>query len=719
MKWSLRRGGALTALASLLIVGAAGSRLNTSAAGASTTPAARTTAAGGNTDWTSSGGSNDATRFSSLAQITPSNVHRLGVAWTAQQGKNLVGWETVPVVVKGVMYYTTQTDQVRAVNAATGKLLWQYTPKVDFYRSISGGGGGVAQNRGVTVVNGTVYLTTFDARLVALQASTGEKLWISNVADPNAGYAESSPATYWNGLLFIGSEEGDAGQRGFEAAFDAKTGKQVWKFYTVPKPGEGWMPKAGNHGGGDVWMPSTIDPSTGLLYFGTGNPSPDFTNAQRPGCNTWVNAIVALNAKTGKLAWGYSEYCNDVWDYDSMPQPFLIDLTIHGKMTRVVAHGNKAGKFFFFEAKTGKLLASTPYISNFSTPHLKPTPQGVRVCPGTVGGIEYGPPSYNPQMTSMFEGYINSCMIYKSLSTKDANSHQLGQVDSGGSAALDGSVTGGLVAIDPRSGKILWRHRLTKPVGGGTLATASGLVFTGADDGKFYAFDGKTGKVLWSANTGIGFGSPPVAYAINGTEYIAIAAGGGASSGISGASEAGTLYVLKLGGSPVKKAPVQSNATGIPVNLPALRGYTKIGKWMYASAQLHHVIIQTIAAATGANAGFNFDGYDKGQATFTVPNGWSVDLEYANLAALPHSVGITSNTTGAPKLETFGFAPVLSRNAFAGTIGKDTQLMGFRADHSGTFYLVCLVPGHLQSGMWDKFDISSTATMPSFATSGA
>jgi len=479
------------------------------------------------------------------------------------------------------------------------------------------------------------------------------------------------------------------------------------------------MPKAGNHGGGDVWMPSTIDPSSGLLYIGTGNPSPDFSNAQRPGCNTWTNAIVALNAKTGKLAWGHSEYCNDVWDYDSMPQPFLINLNLHGKMTRVVAHGNKAGKFFFYEAKTGKLLASTPWIANYSTPHLKPNAAGVRVCPGATGGIEYGPPSYNPGMTSMFEGYLNTCYIYKVLSQSDVNAHQHGQVDAGGSASLDGPVTGGLVSIDPRSGKILWRHPLTKPIGGGTLATATGLVFTGADDGKFYAFDGKTGKILWSANTGIGFGAAPVAYSVNGAEYIAIAAGGGASTGVAGTSEAGTLYVLKLGGSPVQKAPVESNATGIPVNLPSLRGYTKIGKWMYSSAQNHHVIIQTIAAATGANAGFNFDGYDKGQATFTVPTGWSVDLEYANLAALPHSVGITSNTTGKPKLETFGFAPVLSRNAFAGNVGKDTQLLGFRADHSGTFYIVCLVPGHLQSGMWDKFVVSPTAKMPSLATSGA
>lgn len=713
MHWRLRRGAALGAIVALVIAGSAGTRL------APPTQTSTALAAGGNVNWTSFGGNDDATRFSPLTQINPSNVGKLGVAWTAQQGKNLVGWETAPVVVNGVMYYTTQTDQVRAVNAATGKLLWQYTPKVDFYRSIAGGGGGVAQNRGVTVVNGTVYLLTFDARLIALQASTGEKLWESNVADPNAGYAESSPATYWNGLLFVGSEEGDAGQRGFEAAFDAKTGKQVWKFYTVPKPGQGWMPKGGHHGGGDVWMPATIDPSTGLLYFGTGNPSPDFVNTQRPGCDQWVNSLVALHAKTGKLAWAHSEYCNDVWDYDSMPQPLLLNLNVNGKMTRVVAHGNKSGKLFFYNAKTGKVLATTPWLGKYTIPHLKPTPQGVRVCPGAVGGIEYGPPSYSPQTQSVFQGYLNTCYIYKSLPLNDVNSHQPGQVDAGGSAQLDGPVTGGLVSIDAHTGKILWRRALSKPIGGGTLATASGLVFSGVEDGKFYAFDAKTGKTLWSANIGIGFGAPPMAYAVNGTEYIAVAAGGGAASGVANTPEAGTLEVFKLNGGPVKKAPVSSNASGVPVNLPAVRGYTQLNKWMWASAQNRHVIIRTIAAQNGGNAGFNFDGFYKGQATFTVPTGWSVDLEFTNLAALPHSIGITSNITGKPKLEYFGFAPVLSRNAFAGTIGKDWQLMGFRADHAGTFYFACLVPGHLQSGMWDKFVVSSAAKMPSLSTSGA
>src|SRR6185437_14225136 len=215
MGWNLHRSITIGAMFALVAAGSLGAHV--------TQPSAGARAAAANTDWPLFGGNADNTRYSPLTQINAAYVAKLGVAWTASEGKNLIEFETVPVVVNGTMYYTTDTDQVRAVNAATGKLLWQYTPKVDFYRSIAGGGGGVAINRGVTIVNGTVYAVTFDARLIALQASTGEKLWQTNVADPNAGYAESSPATYWNGMLFVGSEVGDAGQRGFEAAFDAKT----------------------------------------------------------------------------------------------------------------------------------------------------------------------------------------------------------------------------------------------------------------------------------------------------------------------------------------------------------------------------------------------------------------------------------------------------------------------------------------------------------------
>ena len=331
-------------------------------------------------------------------------------------------------------------------------------------------------------------------------------------------------------MLFVGSEEGDAGLRGFEAAFDATTGKQVWKFYTVPAAGQGWMPAVGDHGGGDVWMPSTIDPATGLLYFGTGNPSPDFNNTQRPGCNQWANAVVALNAKTGKLVWAHTEYCNDVWDYDSHQQPILFNATINGQMVRVLGHGNKAGQYFFYNAKTGAVISKTAFLGGFSVPHLKPNAQGVKVCPGSSGGIEYPSPAYSPQTNLVYQGSNVECEIFKVLSIADTNAHSKGQVDTGGSGVGTGTINGAMNAIDPATGKLAWKVTVGKPMNAGALTTAGGLVFAGADTGKLYAFDASTGKILWQANLGLGFGAPPIAYAVNGTEYIAVAVGGNAIS---------------------------------------------------------------------------------------------------------------------------------------------------------------------------------------------
>ena len=708
MGWNLHRSITIGAMFALVAAGSLGAHV--------TQPSAGARAAAANTDWPLFGGNADNTRYSPLTQINAANVAKLGVAWTASEGKNLIEFETVPVVVNGTMYYTTDTDQVRAVNASTGKLLWQYTPKVDFYRSIAGGGGGVAINRGVTIVNGTVYAVTFDARLIALQASTGEKLWQTNVADPNAGYAESSPATYWNGMLFVGSEVGDAGQRGFEAAFDAKTGKQIWKFYTVPAPGHGWVPAVGNHGGGDVWMPSVVDPTLGMLYIGTGNPSPDFNNVDRKGCNQWANATVALNAKTGKFVWGHTEFCNDVWDYDSHQAPILFNMTINGKSTRVVGHGNKGGQYFVYNAKTGAVISHTAFLGGYSMPHLTPTAAGVKVCPGTSGGIEYGPPAYSPQTGAIYQGSNSECQIFKTIPIADTNSHQPGQVDTGGSAAGVGPISGAMNAIDPHTGKLMWKVSLTKPMNAGALATAGGLVFAGADDGHLYAFDAKTGKTLWSPNLGLGFGAPPIAYEINGTEYIAVAAGGNLISAGDSIPMGGTLAVFKLGGKPITKLPAVSNGVGVPVSLPSLAGYKQVSKYVWVNAAKHHAILQIIAAATGANNGFNFDGYFNGQGTFTVPLHWSVDIEFKNLAVLPHSLAIADGHTAPAKLETFGFAPVASANVTAGTVSKNWQLLGLAADHAGTFYIDCLVPGHLASGMWDNFVISANTTTASLTS---
>ncbi|MGH2388717.1 MAG: PQQ-binding-like beta-propeller repeat protein [Chloroflexota bacterium] len=718
MHFRIGRAIAVGAVVATVVVGSVEPRLAQPLTGSNAAEAA-----GANVDWPTYGNTSDNTHFSSLDQITPANVGKLGLAWSQPEGPNQSIFENMPVVVKGVMYYTTNTDQVRAVDGATGKLLWQYTPKVNYYGSLAGGGGGLAINRGVAVVGGKVYLATFDARMIALQASTGEKLWESNIADPNAGYSESSGPTYWNGMLFIGGALGDSGQRGFVSGFDANTGKKLWTYYTVPAPGDGWMPAKGDHGGGDVWMPITVDTTTGMIYFGTGNPSPDFDNSKRPGCDQWADAVVALDAKTGKFVWAHSELCNDVWDYDSMPQPYLFNMMINGKNTRVLGHWDKAGFVFFYNAKTGKVISKTKAIGYYNMPHPQPSTKGAKVCPGTQGGTEFEPQGYNPNTGLVYTDYANGCFIFKSAGPATTTHHQTGQIDIGGSDTLvPGTVSGGVAAIDPKTGKIAWRLQLSLPAYSGILTTGSGLVFSGDDDGYFRAIDAKTGKVLWKTNLGLAFGAPPMTYEINGTQYIAIAVGGSNNTPFyDRAPLGGTLEVFKLNGKSIAKlAPVVVTAPGVKT-LPTLKGYKQIGKWLWANQAKKLAVIKVEAAATGANNGFNFDGYFKGQATFTIPQYWSLAIEFRNDSALPHSAAITDKNVAPATVETLGALPAETTNATSGTTGKTWEIvgsgLGLVTSQAGHFYLSCLVPGHLASGMWDNFIVSSTAKLPSFTVS--
>ncbi|HXT38119.1 MAG TPA: PQQ-binding-like beta-propeller repeat protein [Chloroflexota bacterium] len=713
MRFTLKRGAYAAILLSLLAAGAAGAAPTQYAASS-----AKAAASGPNVDWASFGNTANNNHYSSLTQINSANVNQLGVAWTAQEGPGLLGWETDPLVVKGVMYFTTQLDQVRAVDATTGKLLWQYTPKVDFSVSIAGGGGGVAENRGVTVANDRVYLLTFDNQLISLQASTGEVLWRTVLENPSLGYSESAPATYWNGLLFVGSQEGDAGLRGFVAAYNANTGKQVWRWYTVPAPGHGWMPKVGQHGGGDVWMPSTIDPTTGILYFGTGNPSPDEDNSQRPGCNPWADAMVALNAKTGKFIWAHTEVCNDVWDYDSMPPPFIFNMTYHGHTVHAVGHANKSGLFFVYDAATGKVLAQSPHLSYYNEPHPKPAPKPVLVCPGAEGGVEYSPEAYDPTRQLAYLAGLNECDMYQLQPTAQTNLHKTGLPDFGGpfyavTSGPHAKTSGFMAAVDVTTGKVRWKTQLPAESIGGTLATAGNLVFTSDNDGYFYAFDSSTGKVVWKGHVGLAGGAAPMTYEVNGVQYIAVALGTGFLPGTGG----GTLAVFKLGGQPIKPFPAVTLVTGTGAK-PSIKGLIKINPWEYANQETQRLVIDVTAGATSANSGFNFDGYAKGNANFIVPAGWDVSIIFTNKSALQHNVAIaTSIKTSPPAVIPSVLGPQETLPELGTATGSPPEYINFQATQIGKNYLVCTVPGHLQAGMWIYFTESTTAHVPSIEAS--
>jgi Sulfocyanin (SoxE) domain/PQQ-like domain len=527
----------------------------------------------------------------------------------------------------------------------------------------------------------------------------------------------------YGNTAYVGGAIGEGGDRGFVAAYDATTGRQVWRFYTVPAPGHGWVPARGHHGGGDVWMWQTIDPATNTLYFGTGNPSPDFIVSVRGGCDPHTNSLIALNASTGSLKWAHSDICTDAWDYDSAHSPMYFDLTVGGTTVHAVGHANKSGFFDVVNAQTGKLISKSPHITPYTEPHLIPTPAGVNVCPGIFGGIEYSPASFDPQTGAIYQDALSICDRYTSGSTQAANIHNPGQQDLGGVATplKTPPPAGYLASIDAATGKVNWEDKLPLPSVGGTLSTAGGLVFTPDDNGNLYAADARTGKILWNANLGLPFGAAPMTYKIGNTQYVAIAAGGsGGLPAVENVPRGGELVVFKLGGSPVHTFPHVNPLSnpGLRV-LPDLGQYTKVAPYLYVNAPQKKAVIQVVAAATPTDGGFNFDGYDKGRANFVLPVGWSATLEFSNKSAIPHDIALTKslNVPLTPVAPTGGFAPVAIpgpttlANGISASSG--TLAQPFSSNAPGRYYMVCGVPGHVQAGMWDYLTVSATAKQPS------
>jgi alcohol dehydrogenase (cytochrome c) len=497
-------------------------------------------------DWPDWGNTAANTHFAALAQVNAGDVDRLRLAWTRQEGFGQFAWETFPVVLGTTMYYSTNTDEVLAVNARSGRLLWSFVPEVSFLLGPQGFDASPV-SRGVTVGGGRVYDLTADDQLIALNARSGTRLWDVRVADPDAGYSENSPGTYWNGEIVIGGPAGDAGLRGFVAAYDARTGRRLWHTYVVPERGHGWLSAPGAHGGGDVWMMPTIDPRSGTVYVSTGDPTSAFINTERRGCDPWSDATIALDARTGRVEWAHSEVCEDSWDYDTDQSPMLLDVRAGGSTVRAVGDGSKAGFYSVLDAGSGSLIARSPELTRYSRPHLRPTRAGVVACPGIFGGLEYGPPAYSPDSGEIYVPGIDMCMRYKLDSPGALRRHRSGEPDLGGTAVAVGASSGVVAALDSSSGRVAWSTRLPKPAGGGALATAGGLVFLGDDDGYLYALSARSGATVWRADLGRRFGSAPIAYEIGGVEYIAVVAGGSQVS-VTGDAPAreGELFVFRL-----------------------------------------------------------------------------------------------------------------------------------------------------------------------------
>jgi alcohol dehydrogenase (cytochrome c) len=482
---------------------------------------------GEDVEWPTVSGTLDGQRYSPLTQIDTSNVDGLKVAWRFRV--KTLGTEDYPVIVGHTAYVTTSHGDIYALDATTGKKLWsvstgkQKNIGLAAFAAVHG-----FPNRGVAVGGGDVYSVTPNALLLAFDQTTGHLKWKVSLGNP-LFLSESAAPIFYNGMVFVGSAGGESGARGFEAAYNATTGKLIWRHYTVPAAGApGSYFKNGHHGGGDVWMNSTIDPQANRLYIGTGNPGSDADPRVRKGRDLWTNSILALDPKTGKQIWGYQLEHHDVWDLDSASPPVLFQT----KSGLAVGEANKGGFWHEVDAATGKRLTTpVPFVYEH---RVVPKPGGPAIVtwPGYTGGSEWSPVPFNPQTGLVYVSGVNApakLQVPKKIAkyTKGA--------DVGGNVVTSGAFTkryplagtGTFTAIDVNTGKIRWHKKEPVAMIGGATTTAGGLVFVGVSGkGSFQALDATTGKVLWQQALRGRIDDAASVYSIAGKEYVVIASGG-------------------------------------------------------------------------------------------------------------------------------------------------------------------------------------------------
>ena len=485
-------------------------------------------------------------RFYPNKQINTGNVSKLRPAWIFQTDVR-ESMETTPIVVDGVMYVTTSFDHVYALNAQTGAELWHYKQKLGPISTYCCG----PNNRGVAVYDDKVYLATLDSKLVALEAKTGKPVWETQIADPELGYSETMAPTAVKGKILVGTNGGEYGIRGFVKAFDAKTGKELWTFNTVPENSVGvWAPKdatgrdmhrdiaaekaqlakAGDPYktlGGGVWQNPAVDLETNRIYFVVGNPSPDLDGFVRPGDNLYTDSLVSVDLDTGKYVCHLQYIAHDIWDLDAVSPPVITNVADkNGKMIKGILHGGKTGHIYVHDAKDCSLIRYSEAMVPQENMWTLPTKEGARMLPGANGGVEWSPIAVNPKLNLAYAINLHQPMTYHVENAP----YPAGKLWLGGAfKVIPGEAQwGNVTAVDYNSGKIKWQVKTPQPMIGGILATAGGLVFTGEGNGEFKAYDAKNGSILWQFQAGAGVNAPPSSYAVNGKQYIVVGAGGNA-----------------------------------------------------------------------------------------------------------------------------------------------------------------------------------------------
>ena len=488
-------------------------------------------------DWPVYHGALNANRYSALAKIDKTNIGRMAPKWvfTIPSSARL---QVTPVVVEGVMYVTS-ANECYALDAGSGKQIWHYQrPRTAGL--VGNAAGGI--NRGVAVNGDRVFMDTDHAHIIALNRFTGKLIWETEMADWHQNYnATSAPLTVGN-LVVSGTAGGDEGARGFVAAFDQETGKEAWRFWTVPNRGEAgsetWKGDQIAHPGGVAWGTGSYDPNLGIVYWQTGNAGNDLNGDEREGDNLYSASIVALDAKTGKLKWHYQYTPHDVWDWDAVQPPVLVDAEWQGQMRKLLLHANRNGFFYVLDRTNGKLLRATPLVQKLSwakgigpdgrpilNPNQIPTTEGTRICPALEGATNWFSTSYNPGTHLYYVQTLERCALF----VKQPMQWVAGRGYMGGTTrAIPGeNAQKVLRAFDVQTGKPVWEvaQEGKGDSWGGVLSTASGVVFYGDDSGEFAAVDASSGKNLWHYPANQLWKASPMTYMFDNKQYVAIASG--------------------------------------------------------------------------------------------------------------------------------------------------------------------------------------------------
>jgi len=489
-------------------------------------------------NWITYGGNYASQRFSALKQIHAGNVGDLKMQWVYQLRQQGI-FESSPIVVDGIMYVTEPPTTVTALDVRTGRPIWRWTAKLPQHLLTIGL---FPTNRGVAILGDTIYVATIDAHLVALSAKTGAQRWSVEIGKNEDAVAITQAPLAINGKIIVGMGGGEGGLRGYIDGYDAKDGKRLWRLYTVPAAGEPgvetWENESWKYGGGTTWNTGSYDPETNTLFWGTGNPAPDWNGDARKGDNLYSCSLLAIDADTGKMKWYFQFSPHETHDWDASEPPILFDAVIAGKKRKIVAQANRNAFYYVLDRETGEFLGGKAYAKQtwakgldpkgrpIEMPNIDPTPQGTLVYPSITGSVNWTSSSYSP-LTGLF--YVNTreqgAYYFKGHPTMEP--HNPADIGGGGGQKVIGGdeAYSAIRALEATTGDVKWQFKMVGDSWTGTLVTAGNLVFCADAEGNFFALDATNGQPRWHVPLGNSVRANPITYSVDGKQYVEAAAG--------------------------------------------------------------------------------------------------------------------------------------------------------------------------------------------------